>query len=159
KHRPRAPTRQTPGVWQRLHQWHDGLRSAPPIRRREDERLWARALRVWHPRVRQHTNDLDWPGAGRRAGGQRACHGVGALAAAARWPACTWAGTMRRRRGAHEDGSLSAAPVAQWRAAHEPPRLPATRADTLCLALAHLTSASRGHGGVCEQVDGTARTG
>ncbi len=43
----------------RLHQRDGRERPAPTLRRRQEERLRPRALRLRHPRVRQHSNRLD----------------------------------------------------------------------------------------------------
>src|SRR5260370_39148989 len=44
---------------EKYHQRDDRVRSAPAVRRREEERNRPRALGVRDPRIRQHTNRLD----------------------------------------------------------------------------------------------------
>lgn len=46
-----------------VHQPGGGVRPAPPVRRDQAQRLWPRARRCWHPRVRQHAERADQPDA------------------------------------------------------------------------------------------------
>src|SRR6266566_4763328 len=57
--RARAAARLTNRSRLRVHQRHGRFRPAPAVRRREAERLWARAVGVRDPRIREHPDGVD----------------------------------------------------------------------------------------------------
>ncbi len=81
--------RRASALGQLLHQRDDGLRSAAALRRREEERSRPRALELRDPRVRQHPDRLDRPGAHGAERERRPTRGVAA-------PATPPAFTLRR---------------------------------------------------------------
>src|SRR5437899_1335081 len=57
--RARASARLTNRSRLRVHQRHGRFGPAPAVRRRETERLWARAVRLRAPRIREHPDGVD----------------------------------------------------------------------------------------------------